>query len=65
MILIFKMLYVVLILCGNSSVLRGKIDPNSDGMQHNIKATVGKINECPEYYPITYCAQSMDGVLGG
>ena len=59
------MLYIIRILCGNSSVLQEKFDPNFDGVQHNRKLTVGKITECPYDYPITNCAQSMDGMLGG
>ena len=40
-------------------------NPNYDAMNHKGKPTVGTIAKCPDDYPITNCAQTMDEVLGG
>ena len=40
-------------------------DPNSDGMHHNGKPTVGTIYECLDDPQTTNRAQTIDNVLGG
>ena len=39
-------------------------DPNSDGMHHNGKLSIGKISKCQDDYPTTNCVQTMDEVFG-